>query len=99
MAVASVAVNFATAIAILWESCRLLGEKVLSLVAAKKMGRYIALLLVLAVPALVLRHVLVSVAVPSLIVVCLVSVFYLGVFYGLERKDLCALLVRINRLQ
>lgn len=38
VAVASVAVNFATAIAILWESCRLLGEKVLSLVAAKKMG-------------------------------------------------------------
>ena len=99
VAVASVAVNFATAIAILWESCRLLSGEVLSLLAAKKMGRYIALLLVLAVPALVLRYALVSVAAPGLIVVCLVSVFYLGVFYALERKDLRALLVRINRLQ
>ena len=99
VAVASVVVNFATAIAILLASCRFLGGQLLGLVAVKKMGRYLALLLLIAIPILILRLALVSIGVPSFIIVCFASAAYLGAFYFLERKDLRSLLSRINRLK
>ena len=91
--------NFATAIAILLASCRFLGGQLLGLVAVKKMGRYLALLLLIAIPILILRLALVSIGVPSFIIVCFASAAYLGAFYFLERKDLRSLLSRINRLK
>lgn len=99
VAVVSVAVNFVTAIIILWESCRFLGGDMLGLVAAVKMGGYLALLLVLAVPILCLRHALISISVPSLVIIFIASAVYLGAFYILKRKDLRLLLGRINRLK
>lgn len=99
VAVASVMVNFATAITIMLESCRFLGGQLFSLVAANKMGRYLVLLLVIAVPILGLRIALVTVGAPSLIIVCVASAAYLGAFYFLEREDLRSLLGRINRLK
>lgn len=98
-AVAAVAVNFGTAIAILRESCKYLGGEVLNLIAFSKIGRYLALLFSLAIPAYCLRAVLVAIEVPTLLIACLVSIAYLGSFYFLVRKDLRLLLGGINRLQ
>ena len=99
VAVASVAVNLATAIFILRNSCRFLGGGGLGLIAVRKMGGYLVLLLMLAVPVLCLRYALITIGVPSLVVVCLASSAYLGAFYFLERKELRSLLGRINRLK
>lgn len=99
VAIASVIVNFGTAIASLLESCRFLGGQIFSLVAANRMGRYLALLLLISVPILSLRFALITIGAPSFIVVCLTSVAYLGAFYFLERRDLRSLLGRINRLK
>lgn len=99
VAVASVAVNLATAIFILRNSCRFLGGGGLGLIAVRKMGGYLVLLLMLAIPVLCLRYALITIGVPSLVVVCLASSAYLGAFYFLERKELRSLLGRINRLK
>ena len=53
----------------------------------------------LAIPVLCLRYALITIGVPSLVVVCLASSAYLGAFYFLERKELRSLLGRINRLK
>lgn len=99
VAVASVAVNFVTAIVILRASCRFLGGNMLDLVAAAKMGGYLALLFILAVPIFCLRRALISINVPNLAIIFVASTVYLGTFYILKRKDLYLLLGRINHLK